>query len=387
MPDARDGQLLRVLFLTPSVRLMGARVSMLEFLRRVPRERYRAIVAVHAEGDLTRALQEAGIETRRILYRNYRKGKYFPLIPYAVSRLAALIRRERIDIVHSNEFWVNPYGVMAARLGGAASLCHFRTSRTPREIPTRKLRQYMVHRVSRVILVSPMQADHFEHLPQLRGRIKIIPNGVDLDRFRPLEGRSALRAELGWDGNPVIALLGTISPHKGHEDFLRAIPLIRKRHPEARFLVAGDPRPRQFLDRCHALARELGITERELRILPFHEDPVPVYQAMDILACPSRQEAFGRVNIEAMACGVPVVAYPVGGIPYVVRNGIGGILVERRDPEGLAAALLRLLDDPAAREELGRHGVEEVRRRFGIDKHVESILGVYEEILAERRGR
>jgi len=134
MPDARDGQLLRVLFLTPSVRLMGARVSMLEFLRRVPRERDRAIVAVHAEGDLTRALQEAGIETRRILYRNYRKGKYFPLIPYAVSRLAALIRRERIDIVHSNEFWVNPYGVMAARLGGAASLCHFRTSRTPRVI-------------------------------------------------------------------------------------------------------------------------------------------------------------------------------------------------------------------------------------------------------------
>jgi len=365
---------------------MGARVSLLELLRRLPKDRFQPIVACHKDGDLSEALRDAGIEVRRVLYRNYRKGKYLPLIPYSIFRLALMIRREGIRLVHSNEFWVNPYGIWACRFSSAWPICHFRTSRTPQELPAKKLKQYKVHNANRLILVSPIQEEHFRDIPELAGRIRIVPNGVDLNRFRQPVSSPELKRELGWLQHRLVGLLGSISPHKGHDHFIQAIPAILTRHPNVKFLIVGEPRPVDYIDHCQQLAASLAIGPDVLRFLPFYKDPVPVYQSLDILVCPSQKEAFGRVNIEAMACGVPVVAYPVGGIPFVLRGGRGGILVNDQTPAGLAAAISGLLQDPQRMTAMGQQGMAEVRERFDIEVHAQHIAAIYDEVLAEAQG-
>lgn len=189
--------------------------------------------------------------------------------------------------------------------------------------------------------------------------VSTIPPGVDLNRFTPGDQETA-RDALGLPREAlVLAFVGRIQPLKGPEVLLRSAAELLRRYPELRsrllVLVVGGPsgngteRP----EALHRLAEELGITE-VVRFLPPQSGDalVEVYRAADVVTVPSYNESFGLVALEAQACGTPVVAAAVGGLPVAVADGVSGLLVSGHDAAGWADALGTLTLRPERRRRL-----------------------------------
>jgi D-inositol-3-phosphate glycosyltransferase len=215
-----------------------------------------------------------------------------------------------------------------------------------------------------------------------------IPPGVDTQLFRPLD-RSAAREELGLDADAGIVLfVGRIDPIKGIDVLLRAAAELPPDPARLFVFVGGDldetGQPLGTLAGVEAQARELGVADRCRFVGAQPQDRLPVfYSAADIVAVPSLYESFGLVAVEAMACGVPVVASRAGGLTFTVEDGRTGSLVPPGEAEPLAEAIARLLADPALRARLGANA-HEAAQRFSWDSIASSVAHLYYRLAAGR---
>jgi phosphatidyl-myo-inositol alpha-mannosyltransferase len=212
------------------------------------------------------------------------------------------------------------------------------------------------------------------------GEYRIIPNGVDLDRFASAEPFEELR-----DGTLNILFVGRFEERKGLIHLLKAYHRLRKRKVDARLLVVGaGPKEREY--RRYVGLR--GIRDVEFLGRVDDEDKVRYFASADIYCAPNTgQESFGIVLLEAMAAGVPIVASDIHGFKRVVERNVQGILVEPRNPRALAAALYALARDPDLRDEMGEAGRSRAPE-FSWDRVTERIVDYYYEtrqrVLAER---
>ncbi len=217
-------------------------------------------------------------------------------------------------------------------------------------------------------------------------RIRTIAPGVDLRTFTPAPDRDAARAALGvGPGDVALAFVGRIPPLKAPDVLLRAAAAILARRPGLRgrlvVLVVGGPsgsglaEPQSLV----SLARELGI-EDVVRFLPPRagDELARVYRAADAVAVPSYSESFGLVALEAQACGTPVVAAAVGGLPTAVAHDRSGLLVDGHDPERWAEALVRVAADPTERQRLAAGAVEHATM-FSWERTADELLATYAE--------
>lgn len=195
-------------------------------------------------------------------------------------------------------------------------------------------------------------------------RVAVLPNGVDLDRFRPAPPDPARRAALGLEGRRVILAPTRLVPRKGVDRLVAALPAIRARCPEALLLVAGEGPQRAALE---ALAASHGGTAavRFAGAIPPAEMP-GLYALAELIALPNRAEpgesdGTPLVFLEANACGRPVIGGRAGGTPEAVRDGVNGLLVDGEDPAAIAAAALRILEDPALAARLAEGGLAAAR--------------------------
>jgi len=223
--------------------------------------------------------------------------------------------------------------------------------------------------------------------------VRTIAPGVDLQTFTPPTHRPAVRAGLGLAPDDVaLAFVGRIQPLKGPDVLLRAVAEMRARRPglraRLRVLVVGGPsgtglaEPRALAD----LARSLGI-EDAVRFLPPRtgEALADVYRAADAVAVPSHSESFGLVALEAQACGTPVVAAAVGGLPVAVADGRSGVLVGDHTAASWASALELVALDPSVRGRLAAGAIEHAAG-FSWDRTADALLATYADA-ARARGR
>ncbi|MFL1463413.1 glycosyltransferase family 4 protein [Roseococcus sp. DSY-14] len=193
-------------------------------------------------------------------------------------------------------------------------------------------------------------------------RVATIPNGVDLARFRPLPPDPALRAALGLEGRRVLLAPARLVPRKGVDRLLAALPAVLARHPDAALLVAGDGPQRPALE-----AMAAGLPVRFAGAVAAAGMPA-LYALAEVVALPNRadpgeEDGLPLVILEAQACGRPVLGGRAGGTPEAIADGATGLLVEGDDAPAIAAALCRLLDDPALAARLGAAGLESARRQ------------------------
>ncbi|HEX2222438.1 MAG TPA: glycosyltransferase family 4 protein [Candidatus Limnocylindria bacterium] len=204
------------------------------------------------------------------------------------------------------------------------------------------------------------------------GDYRIIPNGVDLDRFADAEPFDAWR-----DGTLNVLFVGRLEERKGLEHLLKAYHRLRKRRVDARLLVIGDgPRRRQY----HRYVGLRGIRDVEWLGRVSDDDKARWFATADIFCAPSTgQESFGIVLLEAMAAGVPIVASDIHGYKNVVQRNVQGLLVEPRDHRELAAALYALAVDPELRARMGAAGRQRAPD-FSWDRVTERIIDYYHEV-------
>lgn len=288
--------------------------------------------------------------------------------PRTVGVLSRLIRRLAPAIVHVVD--IDPAALIAARLAFTRRLVV--THHTP-ELPRgdnlvgRLLLRLGWAMRPHVVLTSVEDGRRYGN-----ARSHVIPLGIDLVRFAPRRGDGRVRAELALaDGEPLVGTVGLLKPQKRHDVLIEAA-----RAAGVALAIAGDGPLREELERrAGARVTLLG-----------HRDDVPeVLADLDVFALSSDYEGMCLAVAEALAVGTPVVATPVGGVPQTVVDGETGLLVPTRDPAALAAAIKRLLDDPALADRLAAAGGERVRRLYALDTMVGATSELYESLLGARR--
>jgi glycosyltransferase involved in cell wall biosynthesis len=211
-----------------------------------------------------------------------------------------------------------------------------------------------------------------------REQFRVIPIGLDLERFRDLDAKAAVSLERGTGEEEVVAgYVGRLVAIKRVDLILRAVAQARRQGSPIRLVVAGDGECRQELER---LARELGLAD-SVEFLGYVSDASPVVARADLAILASDNEGTPVALIEAAAAGRPAVATAVGGVPEVVVPG-AGMLVPRGDYAALAAALDRCARDRPLRERMGAHAREHVLRHFSVDRLLNDIEDLYDELLA-----
>ncbi|NJD24514.1 MAG: glycosyltransferase family 4 protein [Betaproteobacteria bacterium] len=204
-----------------------------------------------------------------------------------------------------------------------------------------------------------------------------VPTGIDLERFSPLPDgadRSALRARLELPDVPLLGILATLRNWKGHAYLLEAIARLPAELAAWRLVVIGDGPQWQKL---HRQVETLGLAGRVIFV--GNQDNVPDWlRALDLFALPSYgDEGVPQSIMQAMACGLPVVSTPVGGITEAVVADETGLIIPPRDADALAAALVRLMADEGLRARLGAAGLARARERFGSDRMLDRMEAIF----------
>jgi len=213
----------------------------------------------------------------------------------------------------------------------------------------------------RVVARSAEEAEELTRMGVPRTSVHIVPSGVDTDRFTP-DGPAMPRT----GGLRRILSVGRLTERKGHDDLVRAL----RRMPNAEVVIAGGPPQAELRTdpearRLRAIATRAGVADRVRLLGSVPGTDMPAwYRSADLLCCPPRYESSGLAPLEAMACGVPVVTYAVGGLAESVIDGITGVHVRPRDVRGLADALRGLLADEVRRVSYASAAVDRVRSRY-----------------------
>ncbi len=211
-------------------------------------------------------------------------------------------------------------------------------------------------------------------------KVRIVPNGVDPEKFKPRADIEVARRQFGLGKEPCVVFVGSLIPRKGVPFLVEAAKKIVKEQSETKFLIAGEgPLRHQLVNSIEAA----GLSGNFKFLGNLKDDTLPtLYNCADVFALPSIQEGQGIVLLEAQASGKPVVAFDIGGVNEAVRNGETGLLVKRGSTDQLAEAIMRLLSDKALREKMGSNGRNFVTENFTWNICAQKMLQVYREALA-----
>jgi glycosyltransferase involved in cell wall biosynthesis/phosphoheptose isomerase len=322
------------------------------------------------------------------------KDELLPFMEVFGRRLLRAWAGTRPDIVHTH-FWMSAHAAMPAAHALAIPLVHtfhalgnvkrrYHGADDPSPPERLDIEREIIRRADHIICTCTDELFELLRLDADRERLSIVPCGVDLTRFSPDGPREPRRAD-----RPRIACVTRLVQRKGVGNVISALPEL----PGTELVVAGGPHRDDLMAhpgarRLLALADEAGVADRlDLRGRVGRDELPALLRSADAVVCAPWYEPFGIVALEAMACGVPVVASAVGGLVDTVVHEVTGVHVPPRDPERLADALRSLLADPESRRRYGAAGVDRVRRLYDWERVGALTADVYRRIASRRTAR
>ena len=369
-----------VLHVTDSTAIGGAEESMLTLIAGLDRARWRQVLVHHGHPGFAPVVSRA----RELGVADWVVPPMSEGLAGARTavRFVMRVRACRPAVVHAHMSWplACKWPLLAARAAGVPAVLG--TVQLFVDLPVGRIRlaqaRLLGASTGRFVAVS---ADTRARLIALfgwpEGKVRVIHNAVDLDRFRAGTRDEGLRAALGGaDGEALALVPARLDVQKGHEHLLVAA----RETTGVRFLLAGDGPLR---GRLEARAGELGVGDR-VAFLGRRDDVPALLAASDLVVLPSLYEGLPLSLIEAMAARRPIVATDVGGTRELVRDGVDGLLVPSGDPAALARAIARLRGDPGLASRLVDAGAARAAEGFGAERMVRAIESEYEELL---RGR
>lgn len=330
---------------------------------------------------------------------------HLPQFVSGIQRFAAE-KGMHYDLIHSH-YWMSGVAAMQLKAEWNLPILHMfhtlvlmknRVARTPQEMEGGYRidgEHQVLQAADRIIAATPAELSQLQFLYHAdTSKITVIPPGVDTSHFYPIPPDEA-RAAIGIQPDDrMILFVGRIEPLKGIETLIRAIALLFKDRvisgcPHYLAIVGGDPNVTPEMEntemaRLKALCHELGVDNLVLFLGKRAQDTLPYYySAAEVVVMPSHYESFGMVALEAMACGTPVIASQVGGLAFLVQDGVTGYFIPDDDPQALAEKLALLVCNSGLRNRLGQQAADYAR---GYDWEIiaQRMVGVYQELLAVR---
>ena len=356
---------MNILQILPSLDVGGVETGTVDLARYLVKHGHKAVV-VSSGGRMVRELDAMNV-------RHYAMpvGKKSLLNIFNMIRaLKLIIRSEDIDIVH-------------ARSRVPAIIAYFACKGTNRVLLTTAHGYYSKHLLSAamgwgkyVIVASNIMAKHMTGAFGVpHERIRLIPRGVDLSRFK-FRGAGAKSSK-----EFTIGMVSRITPLKGHADFIKAAAILSRQIPQFRAVIVGEAPKEKYQEDLDLLVRRLGLTQT-VEFLGARPDVPDVMAQLDVLVSATvTPEAFGRAIIEAQAIGVPVVATKVGGVVDIIDDGRTGLLCDAQDPKDIAEKVLRLYKDKNLRAAIIPAARKKVEGYFNLDRMMERTMAVYDEAL------
>src|SRR5437899_6966168 len=290
----------------------------------------------------------------------------------AVLALRRLISEYDVAVVHTHSSIDSWLGALAARTRRRPLVRSRHVS-----IPILRRRALVYRLADRVLTTGEAIRAIVIAAGVASGRVVSVPAAVDTARFHPGVSGKTVRDELGLTG-PAVGLVANIRGSKGHNDFLDAALVVRRRLPAARFLIVGDG---VGFDDVRRRVHDLGLTSHVV-MTGFRRDVPEVMAALDLLVLPStRSEATSQVIPQALAVGTPIVATAVGGIPEIVKDGVTGRLVPPGEPDALARAIVEMISDTERAHIMAQAGQALVRERFTVDAMMAATTSVYASLM------
>ncbi|MEW5872414.1 MAG: glycosyltransferase [Chloroflexota bacterium] len=328
-------------------------------------------------------------------------------LPQFVEGILEFARNKGLsyDVIHSH-YWMS--GIVARDLQVAwnvpiihmfhtLGLMKQRVARAPEEVEGdyRLAGERAVLRLAqRVVAATPAEVAQLQWLYQADTRkVVVIPPGVDVSRFYPIPADEAKE----YIGVPpcerMLLFVGRIEPLKGLDTLIQAIGLMQQQGVKVCLVVIGGepeggtaPATGSEMERLQAMRQAAGVTDLVTFLGKRGQDTLPYYySAAEVVVMPSHYESFGMVALEAMACGAPVVASQVGGLAFLVQDGVNGFTVPVDDPQALAERLAQVLQDRELRERLSLQAVQ-AAQAYAWEKIAERVARLYEEVSGEQTG-
>ncbi len=352
--------MIRVLNILTDSNIGGAGRLLVNYLRNFDRTEFETAVVLPENSDLKPCVEDAGYPVIEI-----KNGRDKSMDFKAMREVQRIIREWKPDIVHTHSAF---YGKMAAYLCGVKSRFYTRHSAFP---PSKKLTTFPGKQINGfvnntlatdIVAVAQAAADNMTDTGVDAKKITVIINGVDEMRRTSDAERAELRHSLNIaDGTFVCGISARLEPYKGHSYLFDTMKTVLETHPDTVLLVIGG-------GTCDAelkeQAKSLGIADH-VRFTGFVNDVAPYYNIMDLnLNCSWGTETSCLALSEGMSLYVPAVATTYGGNPYMITEGVNGLLVPEKDSPAMAAAILRIMDDPAFRKRLSAGAREMYEKKF-----------------------
>ena len=352
----------------------GAETMFIELADRLREKGYRSVVVIQGEGWVHDQLCSRGLEPIIIPA----KGSFNFSLLFALLRL---VRKQKIDVIQSHLLGSNIYCALVAMIARVPVVATFHGMVDVAEDERVPWLKYKILNwgVSRFVSVSRGLQDAIDRQGLLNAdKTTVVYNGIDLLRYRKGQGR-ALREQLKLaDDCVIVGALGNVRPAKDYATLVKAAARVVAVCPQAQFIVAGDKKPSLMGD-LEALLQQEQL-HRHVHFIGFIADSADYLSQLDIFALSSSSEGFSLSTIEAMATGLPVVTTRCGGPEEIVCPDSDALMVGVNDPEALAGAIIRLINDPELAQRLQGAAVDSVHRRFSIEQTVSSYIDLYETV-------
>ena len=391
---------MKILFYNHTGTVSGAERVLMMILGGLDREAYESVVVCPAASMMMALANSANVRTRgldqleaRFTWRVDRVFKYLSSFASVIRQARRTIREERPDLIHANSIRAGlVMSVASIRLKvpvvwhGHDILPLHPLSTLVRLVALLTSRNHLLavsHAVEsgfRGLLLRPFK----RRLP-----VTVIHNSVDLDRFQPDHAaRKEARSSLGLsEKQPVIGIVGQLTPRKGQLELVQAFARVAHDMPETVLLIVGEPlfnRDEEYATRIANAVESLKLT-RNVRFLGARDDIPKLIQALDVLVVNSHQEPFALTVLEGLASATAVLATAVGGTPEMVQHNVNGWLVKSRDQHELESGLIALLSDGALRSRLGSRARLDAIAHYSILRYLTEINSLYRHIVT--RGR
>jgi len=367
----QNKQKINLAFVLCSLNFGGAEKLVLDLIKNLDKQKFNIhLLTIKGSGDLLSQFQE----TRAKIILFDKKSK---IGLKTIWQLFRYFKKEKIEIVHTHLFAGDTWGRIAACLARVPVIISTEHNVNLDEGYFKKLiKRILSHFTKKIIAVSAAVKDYqikTEKIPAQK--IEVIYNGINLQKFPYFTDYVFHQA------TPTLGIIGRLEVQKGHLLLLQALSLVCQKHPAVKLMIVGQGSEQNNIQ---TIITKLGMEKSVIWQKP-QADIIPYLAKLDLLVAPSLWEGLGIVVLEALACGVPVIASKVDGIKEIIVDGKNGFLFEKGNQQELAAKIINLINHPENLEQIRKSGSETIKQKFDIvdisQKYQKIYLDLYENII------